>query len=73
MATRTNFYLGRITMREFMLGFFVASSLMLAAYIVWENKRHVPVVIKEVPVPVQMMPQNMGPYTDNPDIETWDT
>jgi len=60
-------------MREFMLGFFVASSLMLAAYIVWENKRHVPVVIKEVPVPVQMMPQNMGPYTGNPDIETWDT
>jgi hypothetical protein len=56
-------------MREFMLGFFVASSLMLAAYIVWENKRHVPVVIKEVPVPVQMVPQSLG----NPDIQTWDT
>tara|TARA_B100002019_G_scaffold39577_1_gene33134 strand:+ start:4590 stop:4754 length:165 start_codon:yes stop_codon:yes gene_type:complete len=54
-------------MREFMLGFFVASSLMLSAYIVWENKRHVPVVIKEVPVPVQMIPNPIS------DIETWET
>jgi len=45
-------------MREFMLGFFVASSLMLAGYIVWENKRHVPVLIKEVPVmpEIKMVP-----------------
>jgi hypothetical protein len=54
-------------MREFMLGFFVASSLLLASYIVWENKRHVPVLIKEVPVPVQMM------TNPTPDIETWET
>jgi len=54
-------------MKEFMLGFFVASSLMLAAYIVWENKRHVPVVIQQVPVPVQQMAK--PPI----DIERWET
>ncbi len=57
-------------MREFMLGFFVAASLGLSLYIYWENKRYVPVVIKQVPVPVQMIP---NPSSDTLERETWDT
>ena len=36
-----------------MLGFFVAIALSAAGYIIWEHERHVPVLIKEVPVVVQ--------------------
>lgn len=44
-------------MKNFMLGVFATSSIMLAAYIFWESKRHVPVLIKEIPVPVQVPQQ----------------
>ncbi len=60
-------FLGVFIMREFMLGFFVASTLSLFAYIAWENYRHVPVVIERIPVPIQMTPRQA------PDIETWET
>ena len=54
-------------MREFMLGFFVALSLSMASYIVWENYRHVPVVIQQVPVPMQSVPTppNGSQFTNN--------
>ena len=41
-------------MKNFWLGFFVSVSLCLTTYIVWENIRHVPTVVKTVPVPVPM-------------------
>lgn len=37
-------------MKNFLLGFFVCLSLSLGTYLVWENHRHVPVLIKQVPV-----------------------
>jgi len=64
---------GRSKVKEFMLGFFVALSLSMAGYIAWEHHRHVPVVIQQVPVPVKMIPQSMGPFTGDPDIETWNS
>ena len=56
-------------MKDFILGFFVAAFIASAGYIIWENHRHVPVLIKEVPVPVKMM----GPNTSNPDIKVWNS
>ena len=53
--------------KDFMLGFFVAASFGFLLYTIWEYKRHVPVVIKQVPVPIQMMPNPSS------DIETWET
>jgi hypothetical protein len=41
-------------MKNFCLGFLAALSLSLISYILWENHRHVPVVVKQVPVPVPM-------------------
>lgn len=57
-------------MKDFILGFFVAAFIASAGYIIWENHRHIPVLIKEVPVPVQMQ---MGPNTSNPDIKVWNS
>ena len=39
-------------MKNFSLGFFVCLSLSLGTYLIWENYRHVPILIKQVPVPV---------------------
>lgn len=43
-------------MRNFFLGFFVAATLALSGYLVWEQYRHVTVLIQKqmVPVPVPM-------------------
>ena len=37
-------------MKNFLLGFFMCLSLSLGTYLVWENHRHVPVMIKQVPI-----------------------
>lgn len=48
-------------MKSFALGVFMCLSVCLAAYIVWEHHRHVPVLIKEVPVMPQMVPMPSKP------------
>ena len=53
-------------MRNFFFGFFVATTLCLAGYLVWEQYRHVAVLIQKqmVPVPVPMgniQPEPMSP------------
>jgi len=53
--------------KDFMLGFFVAASFSFLLYTIWEYKRHVPVVIQQVPVPMRVMPNPSS------DIETWET
>lgn len=42
-------------MKNFMLGFFCATTLSLSVFIAWEYVRHIPVVIKEVPI-VKIVP-----------------
>jgi hypothetical protein len=39
-------------MKNFSLGFFVCLSLSLGTYLAWESYRHVPILIKQVPVPI---------------------
>tara|TARA_Y100001973_G_scaffold40643_1_gene60782 strand:- start:2123 stop:2287 length:165 start_codon:yes stop_codon:yes gene_type:complete len=39
-------------MKDFWLGFSVATCVCLAGFIAWEYIRYVPVVVKPVPVPV---------------------
>lgn len=39
-------------MKDGFLGFVVGVALCLALYVVWEDHRHVPVIIKEIKVPV---------------------
>ena len=45
-------------MKDWFLGFVVGVALCLGVYVVWEDYRHVPVIIREikftVPVPVPM-------------------
>jgi len=50
-------------MRNFLLGFFVATTLSLSGYLVWEHFRHVPVLIQQVKVPV---PVPMGDVEPSP-------
>ncbi len=44
-------------MKNFFLGFFAGLSLCLTVYVIWEHYRHVPVVIQQIPVPVQPQQQ----------------
>jgi hypothetical protein len=37
-------------MKNFLLGFFVCLSLSLGIYLFWETYRHVPIMIKQVPI-----------------------
>jgi len=39
-------------MKDCFLGFIIGVSLCLGLYVVWENHRHVPVIIKEIKIPV---------------------
>ena len=39
-------------MKDCFLGFLVGVALSLSIYVVWEDYRHVPVIIKEIKVPV---------------------
>lgn len=48
-------------MRNFFFGFFVATTLCCAGYLVWEHFRHVPVLIQQVPVPVPMVQPTPSP------------
>jgi len=50
-------------MRNFLLGFFVAATLSLSGYLVWEHFRHVPVLIQQIKVPV---PTPMGDINPEP-------
>jgi hypothetical protein len=47
-------------MKNFALGFLFSLCICLVSYILWENHRHVPVLIQQVPVPVpvQSMPSS---------------
>jgi len=45
-------------MKNFSLGFFVCLSLSLGTYLFWENYRHVPVMIKQVPVYIFKSPSS---------------
>lgn len=49
-------------MKEFFLGFFFCLSICSVSYTVWENYRHIPVLIREIPVPVPM--QRLEPEPD---------
>jgi hypothetical protein len=39
-------------MKNYLVGFLVGVGLCLSVYIIWEHYRHVPVIIKEIKVPV---------------------
>jgi len=39
-------------MKDWFLGFVVGVALCLGVYVVWEDYRHVPVIIREIKVPV---------------------
>mgnify|MGYP003112001419 CR=1 FL=1 len=39
-------------MKDCFLGFVVGVSVSLSAYVIWEDYRHVPVIIKKIKVPV---------------------
>jgi hypothetical protein len=41
-------------MKNFCLGFFVCLSICLMSYTIWEHHRHVPVIVKQVFVPIPM-------------------
>jgi hypothetical protein len=51
-------------MKNFILGFLLSLSMCLIVYVVWENYRHVPVVIQQVPVPVPV--KNFSPTQQDP-------
>ena len=39
-------------MKDCFLGFVVGVALCLSVYVIWEDYRHVPVIIKQIKVPV---------------------
>lgn len=43
---------GQHPLKNFMLGFLSALSICLLIYIIWDGYRYVPVLIKQVPVPI---------------------
>jgi len=43
-------------MKDFLLGFFVCVSLSLSVYTLWENHRHVPVILQ--PIPIYVKPES---------------
>jgi len=49
--------------RNFFLGFFVATTLALSGYLVWEYLRYVPILIQKQEVPVPSSPShNVEPF-----------
>ena len=60
---------GDRVMINFWLGFFMSLSFCLVAHITWEHRRHIPLVIRMVPVPV---PMRQGPYVQpEPALDTY--
>lgn len=55
-------------MKNFALGFLLSGCICLISYIVWENHRHVPVIIQQVPVPVAVPLQQSLPFPPNPNL-----
>jgi hypothetical protein len=39
-------------MKNYFMGFLIGVGVCLCAYLLWEHYRHVPVIIKEIRVPV---------------------